>query len=172
MEIIDAPFMFVPPKGFLEVKLVYGDFGPYTELPDTPGNKAFVRPLDTLWKSKNIVNLVNVCGTGLNIELHKKVAPIFEANLMAARVKCPRYPILSLGGFYQRHQRGDKANPLSIHSWGAAFDINPKTNPLGTKLVTDLPPEFVACFTAHGWEWGGFWKSVKDAMHFQFATGV
>ncbi len=56
----------------------------------------------------------------------------------------------------------------SMHAWALALDFNALTNPYTKgRLITDLPEEFVACFAQAGFEWGGLWNSVKDAMHFQ-----
>jgi hypothetical protein len=77
-----------------------------------------------------------------------------------------------LGGFVPRHKMHDPARGLSIHSWGAAFDVNWDTNQVGRNAPTDLPAEWVAAFTDRGWDWGGSWRSTKDWMHFQYATGV
>ena len=63
-----------------------------------------------------------------------------------------------------RAQRGGRS--LSLHSWGIAIDVNPKTNALG-KTPT-LSPAFVACFKETGFDWGGDWKR-RDGMHFQLA---
>jgi D-alanyl-D-alanine carboxypeptidase/Putative peptidoglycan binding domain len=61
----------------------------------------------------------------------------------------------------------------SAHSWAAAVDVNPETNPFSSKavLITDMPPAFRACFKEHGFGWGGDWHSCKDAMHFSMDTG-
>jgi peptidoglycan hydrolase-like protein with peptidoglycan-binding domain len=61
----------------------------------------------------------------------------------------------------------------SAHSWAAAVDINPETNPFSSKgkLITDMPPAFRAAFTSNGFGWGGNWRSVKDAMHFSLDRG-
>ena len=76
-----------------------------------------------------------------------------------------------LGGFCARHKMHDVKRALSIHSWGAAFDVNWDTNGVGARATSDLPKDFVAAFTEQGWNWGGNWKSPKDFMHFQYATG-
>ena len=55
---------------------------------------------------------------------------------------------------------------LSVHSWGAAIDLNASENGLGVKPM--LSPGFVKCFTDACLEWGGYWKR-KDGMHFQLA---
>jgi hypothetical protein len=155
----------IPPTGFGQIEKVFGKFK-YVEL-----SKGAV-DIDDTWEHDNIVTLRNVCGTKCSIQLHRLVAPIFETCLKEAMVRCPQYKIRMLGGFVPRHMRHDPKLPLSTHSWGIAFDINWDTNPMGSKLVTDLPLVFLSAFEDQGWEWGGRWRSVKDAMHFQYCRGV
>ena len=58
----------------------------------------------------------------------------------------------------------------SAHAWAVAVDINPEKNPFTKgRVVTDMPRDFVECFQAEGFGWGGSWRSVKDAMHFSLA---
>ena len=57
----------------------------------------------------------------------------------------------------------------SVHAHGGAIDINPKENPYGPELITDMPPEIKKVAGDLGLGWGGSWKSVKDAMHFSVA---
>lgn len=156
---------FVPPHGFAELKAIYGDFN-YSER-----SKGEV-DIDDSWERDNLVVLRNVCNTGLNIQLHYKVAPLFEHCLGEAMRACPKYRVRMLGGHSARHMMHDPKKPLSTHSWGCAFDVNWDKNPVSNKLITDLPPLWIAAFTKEGWNWGGGWKSVKDAMHFQYATGL
>ena len=80
---------------------------------------------------------------------------------------------------------------LSAHARGMAVDLNPLYNPYCRRLkggktvvqpanarrycdrIQDFPckitSEDVACrlFKAHGFKWGGDWKSVKDYQHFE-----
>jgi len=156
---------FTPPNGFAQLKKVYGDFT-FKEL-----SKGEVDINDS-WEKENLVVLRNVCGTLLSIQLHHRVVPIFEYCLNEALRRCPKYKIRMLGGHSARHMMHDPSKPLSTHSWGCAFDVNWDKNPVSSKLITDLPPEWVAAFTEQGWNWGGSWKSTKDAMHFQYATGL
>lgn len=65
-----------------------------------------------------------------------------------------------------RLQRGYTS--MSLHAWGAAFDVNAAENGLGKK--PRLTPAFVKCFTDAGLEWGGSWQSRPDGMHFQLDT--
>lgn len=156
---------FTPPHGFDALKKTYGDFK-FTEL-----SKGQV-DIDDTWEKDNLVVLRNVLKTGCSIQLHYKVVPIFEYCLGEAMRRCPKYKIRMLGGHSARHMMHDPKKPLSTHSWGCAFDVNWDKNPVSKTLITDLPPEWVAAFTEQGWNWGGAWKGVKDAMHFQYATGL
>lgn len=68
------------------------------------------------------------------------------------------------GCFNIRQKRGGQS--LSLHSWGIAIDVNAAWNPFGKKPT--LSPEFVACFTDAGFDWGGNWRGNSvDGMHFQ-----
>lgn len=71
------------------------------------------------------------------------------------------------GTFTFKAKQGTKAK-LSVHSFGAAIDIDPVHNPWKGKNT--LPQWFIDCFVAAGWTWGGKW-STSDPMHFQYATG-
>lgn len=78
------------------------------------------------------------------------------------------------GGCYNfRLKRG--GSTLSIHSWGAAIDLDPERNAFGKLWRANsgmMPEAVVKLFEAEGWEWGGLW-SKPDAMHFQAArTGA
>jgi hypothetical protein len=60
----------------------------------------------------------------------------------------------------------------SEHAYGNAIDINPGANPythdVNRPLQTDLPPDVSALAAKYGLSWGGDWRSVKDAMHFEY----
>lgn len=62
----------------------------------------------------------------------------------------------------------------SLHAYGIAVDINARTNPYGKRLITDMPFAMVEAIKAieskegEGiFRWGGDYRSVKDAMHFE-----
>lgn len=75
------------------------------------------------------------------------------------------------GGCNQyRLKRGGAS--LSIHSWGAAIDLDPERNAFGRKWSAKagmMPMAVVELFRAKGWTWGGLWRKA-DAMHFQAAN--
>jgi len=63
---------------------------------------------------------------------------------------------------------------LSMHSFGAAIDLNAKRNgywrwntgdPLAQRLA--FPPEVAEVFERHGFVWGGKWAEY-DIMHFEY----
>lgn len=65
----------------------------------------------------------------------------------------------------------------SLHAYGIAVDINARTNPYGTRLITDMPFAMVeaikAIRTQSGAEifrWGGNYPKVKDAMHYEIVA--
>jgi peptidoglycan L-alanyl-D-glutamate endopeptidase CwlK len=66
----------------------------------------------------------------------------------------------------------------SIHQYGLAFDIvmlldenkDGKFESISYKNDKNWKA-VVAYFKSKGWEWGGDWKSFKDAPHFQKANG-
>lgn len=64
----------------------------------------------------------------------------------------------------------------SMHSWGAAIDLNPAFSDYWRwgRSVEDvpayrnrIPPEIVAVFERHGFIWGGRWSHF-DTMHFEY----
>ena len=95
-----------------------------------------------------------------------------------------------------RHIRHDSANPLSLHSWGVAIDIDPARNKARTVLRGRAPvpwsdewmdawpsgvdKDFVTAMESVGFTWGGVWgklggdfaeraarASFLDPMHFE-----
>lgn len=157
--------MIETPRGWGAVIAVYGS-PTYSEL--SGGNV----DMEDAWEAEVLVLVRRVCNTRFNVRLHHLVVEPFQKALWAALADAPAYTVRMLGGYCPRHQRHNPALPLSIHSYGAAVDFNWDTNPMGPELKTDLPPPFVNAFRNQGWEWGGDWKGIKDAMHFQYARGV
>jgi hypothetical protein len=74
------------------------------------------------------------------------------------------------GGFNYRLKRGGRT--LSVHSWGAAIDIDPERNGMGDNTPA-MPIEVVEIFEAAGWVAGHRWKGrSQDSMHMQYARNV
>ena len=80
-----------------------------------------------------------------------------------------------LGGTYNcRSVAGTEQT--SMHSWGAAIDINTsfsnywrwqRSGSNGSDYVNRIPSEIVATFERHGFIWGGRWTHF-DTMHFEY----
>ena len=93
-----------------------------------------------------------------------------------------KFPIKTLLGYGYRQSGGvglSNCTLMSIHSYGAAIDINPgdfdndyylgagndlrdKSNPYC------IPDEVIDIFAKYGWYWGGNFSICVDSMHFQY----
>jgi len=93
-----------------------------------------------------------------------------------------QFPIKTLLGYGFRQSGGvglSNCTLMSIHSYGAAIDINPgdfdndyylgagndlrdKSNPYC------IPDEVIDIFAKYGWYWGGDFSICVDSMHFQY----
>lgn len=88
--------------------------------------------------------------------------------------------------FNQRPKVTNAKGGQSIHNYGLAFDIvllydndgNGTFEEASWSQIKDFDKdskadwmEIVNYFKSKGWEWGGDWKSFKDAPHFQMDFG-
>lgn len=124
-------------------------------------------PMVLAWAPETPVSFIR-CHKSAAPSLHRvlsRIGSIYGSDeaLRAARMHL-------YGGAYQfRLMRG--AHQLSIHSWGAAIDLDPERNAFGRHYdpATMMPRAVIDAFASEGWVWGGMW-STPDAMHFQAAT--
>ena len=72
-------------------------------------------------------------------------------------------------GIYARRPIRGQASHPSLHSWGVAIDMGASTHPLGGSAT--WPQGILDAFASAGFFWGGNFRSRKDPMHFQLATG-
>ncbi len=114
----------------------------------------------------------------VNKKLAKNVLAIFK-EIYALDIK---FPIKVVKGYGYRKVGGvglSKSRIMSIHSFGAAIDINPsdydndyflgKGNDLRDKSNPYcIPDEVIAVFEKYGWFWGGNFEICADTMHFQY----
>lgn len=134
------------------------------------------------WERANIVTIVppfrmTYAGTPIKqIRVHKHCAAsllrIFGNLKAAAKGKqetLDHWGVSIFGGVVAyRLMRG--GNSLSIHSYGAAIDLDPARNGLGDQTPRFANfPEVLKAFADEGWLWGGKW-SRKDGMHWQATT--
>lgn len=136
------------------------------------------------WEAANITSItppfrMTYAGTPIKrIRVHKHCAAslgrVLQNLLDAARAHEPSNPqkvldhwgVSIFGGVVMyRLMRG--GSRLSIHSYGAAIDLDPARNSLGdsTPRFANFP-EVLKAFDAEGWTWGGRW-SRADGMHWQ-----
>ena len=129
-----------------------------------------------------IVELVQ----GVRIQCHRDVATavkalgrVFEAHDYAVRQG-------DTGAYNCRRITAGKGH--SLHSFGIAVDVNWNSNPFrkDNVLVTDMPQVMVrnvlrirTVNDTQVWGWGGNYRTVKDAMHYEvvcapadLATGI
>lgn len=120
--------------------------------------------------------------------------PLASVELVqGVRVQCHRQVVTAvqaLGRVFEAHRYVVRASdtgayncrPItngsghSLHAFGIAIDVNWNSNPFrkDNVLVTDMPKVMVenvkrirTMSGAQVWGWGGDYRSVKDAMHFE-----
>jgi hypothetical protein len=114
--------------------------------------------------TKTGISLARIAtSNGLGADVNAKYAQQFQGFIKD--LEGTGYKIKSIGGYNYRNIAG--TSKLSNHAFGDAIDINPQQNPMGKKLVTDLPSNVGDLAAKNGLSWGGAWNSKKDAMHFE-----
>ena len=103
------------------------------------------------------------------------------SQLLAVERELKRYPelrkyLVPIGGtFNWRHIAGTRR--LSVHSFGAAIDINTKYSAYwrwsksGRRPLNRIPRKIVETFEKHGFIWGGKWYHY-DTMHFEYRPEI
>jgi D-alanyl-D-alanine carboxypeptidase/Putative peptidoglycan binding domain len=114
------------------------------------------------------------------IAVHRGTERIWKALGAVMLAYNYKIPTSYVGAYACRPITG--GGSMSRHSWPLAMDINAATNPyrrtpsrrtIKWGVETDMPAAMVAeieKITADGFKafgWGGRWRSVKDAMHYQ-----
>jgi hypothetical protein len=158
---------------------------------------------DKAWAKQNIMYCHESLGTRLPgipkkwwVAVHKDVEPYLREALRRTQVACPDYVIERIGCYNWRPIRYKVGNPLSMHSWAIAVDINPQYNFTKTfekgkapkawseeyyKIWPEgktVPPGLVQAFSSCGFAWGSDWDedgishdhTFYDPMHFEFVA--
>lgn len=103
------------------------------------------------------------------IYLHKDFKPLLHAAFKQLEANgCYREIKTFDGCFNIRHVRGGYS-VLSIHSWGAAIDLNARDNPIAT--AGKWSKTFIDTMQQHGLYCGQNWTGRKDPMHFAMVNG-
>lgn len=166
-------------------------FGAFRFVPAPVSGNAEAITITDGWNLRNIAKFsvpqLGAIAGRTDISFNKQAGPAFVA-LWAAWEAAGLLPrVLAFNGAWvPRYKRGrgpkvvngkpaapfPGAAQLSNHSWGTAFDINARWNPLGKPPAPmGLPgsvEELVPLAEAHGFYWGGAFKSRPDGMHFEY----
>ena len=96
-----------------------------------------------------------------------------ERDLNRLLKRHPEYRkyLVPIGGTFKWRKIAG-TNRLSVHSFGAAIDINVKYSAYwrwskGMKYQNKIPIPIVKAFEKHGFIWGGKWRHF-DTMHFEY----
>lgn len=128
-----------------------------------------------------LVTLPNFLGRK-NIPVHKHAEDAFRAVQEEVDSKLPGWKGENVWTFNWRQVKG--SSTMSLHAWGIAVDVNPKTCPRYEKITRnqgiedkcdcDIPDVVVQAFLNHGFSWlgGTGYNGGKscDAMHFELRT--
>lgn len=119
---------------------------------------------------QTIVELVQ----GVRVRCNEQI--VTAAKALGRVLEAHRYAVRSAdtGGYNCRQITGGSGH--SLHAFGIALDINWNTNPFrrDNVLVTDMPKVMIRNILRIGtnnvkqvWGWGGNYRTVKDAMHYE-----
>lgn len=170
---------FPAPRGKAELEKV---FGRISLIPSE--HKAGYNVSPQAWERANMMTARDLPGVSSGLYVNKKVYPMLRAALSLC-VSIGGYKIETIGGFNPRYKRGIDGE-ISLHSYGIAFDINAKANPMTicksfdevARAKRDIPQSWVDAFISVGFFWGGHFRPNKrgeirfDPQHFQYAVGV
>ncbi len=113
-----------------------------------------------------VKDMVPVEVAGVRVSVNREIAPIVEYLMEETGRRGYRLRRGECWGYANRPVRG--GTQPSNHSWGLAVDLNAPANPMGDRLVTDMPAWMPALWAAWGFGWGGAYKGRPDAMHYEF----
>ncbi|WP_261199228.1 M15 family metallopeptidase [Laspinema olomoucense] len=126
-------------------------------------------PLDPEFGKNYIVTigLKNPNGGEWKVECHKAIAErlrqVWEELINGDNL----HLIQTYNGCLNIRMKRGKNEP-SVHSWGLAIDVNAEEYPLGSPK--QQPEVITQAFKNQGLSWGGYWKSRKDPMHYEFSV--
>lgn len=171
-------FVSNPPKLLAEsdLKRLFGD--PKLIIQDQASGDLAVP--DEGWVSQNlelieIPELIGIPGFAESgkLKFHRQAAPHLQAAFAEIAAKGLIGKVLSFdGAWVPRFMRGS-GKRYSAHSFGIAFDINSRFNPLGKPPAPSGQEgsvvELVPILEKHGFFWGGNFK-LPEGGHFQYGV--
>jgi len=120
--------------------------------------------------------------SSMKMKINRKLATDVKKIFQEIYELPMKFPIKTLLGYGYRQSGGvglSNCTLMSIHSYGAAIDINPADNDndyflgAGNDLRDKnnpyyIPEEVIQIFEKYGWFWGGDFSICVDSMHFQY----
>ena len=199
LELKEGPTLIGDDEQFSDGKWLYWD-GPENEQPSQgeqvkyfgdPETSGGSNVMSKSWYRKNIIECHQSLGNRLPgapikqyVKVHRIVEPYLREALRRAKLVCPEYTIDRLGSYNFRHMGRDPKRSLSMHSFGAAVDVNPSDNSPArysrgkaptaysdeymARWPKGLPAAFVQAFTSCGWAWGSDWDEDGDTSDHTF----
>jgi len=102
------------------------------------------------------------------IKIHKHFWPLLSEAFLELEKYGLHSEIKSCSACYEVANIHDSP-VLSLHSWGAAIDLNEKDNPSGS--MGTWSEDFIKMMAKHEVHCGQSWSGAKDPMHFAMAAG-
>lgn len=126
-------------------------------------------------KTIKVIRVHRLCAESLSRVLDKLLASATRLNPKSPQSLLNKSGASIFGGVVMyRLMRG--GNSLSIHSYGAAIDLDPARNGMYDKTPNFANyPWVLEAFASEGWKWGGDWNGngssaderLADGMHWQ-----
>lgn len=103
-----------------------------------------------------------------DIKIHKHFLPMLQAAFLELEKLGLHTEIKTVHTSFKTQYLQDSP-VLSVHSWGAAIDLNALDNPMGT--IGRWSREFMDVMMKNGIHCGQNWTGVKEPMHFAMVDG-
>lgn len=104
-----------------------------------------------------------------DITLHKHFKPILERALSILDANGSHKEVKTFDGAFEIRGMGTNQSVLSVHSWGAAIDLNAIQNPIGSNGVWS--EQFIESMQQANIFCGQNWTGRKDPKHFAMVNG-
>ncbi|MQA80514.1 MAG: M15 family peptidase [Streptosporangiales bacterium] len=152
------------PRSFLTGNAAAQAFGTFSYRYSANGT---ISP-DPQWVRANIrTETVPLLG---KVTCHRLMLPQLRGALeevVRSGIAAKIHPDEYAGCYVPRFIESNPNQPISLHTWGIALDMNVPGNQRGTRGEMDR--RVVAIFKKWGFSWGGDW-SYTDPMHFELAA--
>jgi hypothetical protein len=103
------------------------------------------------------------------LHIHKHFRPLLEKAFTSLTVMNMQDEIKTVGKCFETRFIKGSSGVLSVHSWGAAIDMNEEQNPVGSAGIWSEP--FIKIMVDSGIYCGQNWTGRKDPMHFAMVNG-